>query len=93
MFSKKKRNTGSRENNGKERKIPSLALGIGEFHELFLDQLLLNTSNLSVAGFWRGVQTFIQCCREKIQQSPLEYSVLFPLRQLRMDLMTFQTIH
>ena len=34
-FSKKKRNTGSRENNGTESKMPSLALGIGEFHKRY----------------------------------------------------------
>ena len=34
-FSKKKRNTGSRKFNGKEGKIPSPALGIGEFHESY----------------------------------------------------------
>ena len=34
-FSEKKCNTGSRENNGTESKMPSLALGIGEFHKRY----------------------------------------------------------
>ena len=34
-FSKKKRNIGSRENNGTDSKMPSLALGIGEFHKRY----------------------------------------------------------
>ena len=37
--------------------------------------------------------TFIQCYQEKIQQSPLQYSALFALRQSHMELMTFQTIN
>ena len=31
--------------------------------------------------------------RDRIQQSPFQYSVCFALRQLRVDLMTFQTIN
>ena len=37
-------------------------------------------------------RSFIQCCQERIQQSPLQHSEFFALRQLRVDLMTFQTI-
>ena len=42
--------------------------------------------------FFKSQQTFIQCCQERIQQSPLQFSALFDLRLLWVDLMTFQTI-
>ena len=57
---------------------------------LFLDQL--NAWNWSEIGLRRGPQTFIQCCQEKIQQSPLQYSALFALGQSRMDLKISRTI-
>ena len=40
----------------------------------------------SKVGFRRGPQTFIQCCRERIQQSPLEFSAFFALRTWFVDL-------
>ena len=49
----------------------------------------LNESELC---FRRGPQTFIQRFQESIQQSSLQYSALFALRQSRVVLMTFQTI-
>ena len=58
--------------------------------KLFLDQL--NAWNWSENGLRIGPQTFIQCCQEKIQQSPLQYSVLFALGQSHMDLMMSRTI-
>ena len=41
-------------------------------------------------GFRRGPQTFIHLCQERIQQSPLQSSALFALRQSRVDLMFFK---
>ena len=40
----------------------------------------------SKVGFRRGSQTFIRCCRERIQQSPLEFSAIFALRTWFVDL-------
>ena len=42
--------------------------------------------------FLKSEQTFIQCCQEGIQQSSLQFSALFALRPLWVDLMTFQMI-
>ena len=42
--------------------------------------------------FLKSEQTFIQCCQERIQQSSLQFSALFALRPLWVDLMTFQMI-
>ena len=51
-----------------------------------------NALNESEVCFRRGLQTFIQRFQESIQQSSLQYSALFALRQLRVVLMTFRTI-
>lgn len=68
----------------------SLVLGIREFRQsYFLTNLKLE---LIKNWFSKSQQTFIQCCQEGIQQSPLQFSVLFALRRLQEDLMTFQTI-
>ena len=37
--------------------------------------------NWSKVGFLRGPQTFIRCCQERIQQSPLQYSAFFALKR------------
>ena len=66
----------------------SLALGICEFHQSFTNLIL----ELIKSWFLKSQQTFIQCCQERIHQSPLQFSALFALRLLWVDLMTFQTI-
>ena len=43
--------------------------------KLFLDQLI--AWNKSEVGFQTGPQVFVECCQERIQQSPLKYSALF----------------
>ena len=80
------------ENNESERETPSLAFGLGCVN--FTKLIFRPTELLKLMRSWfqRGLQTFIQYCQDKIQQSPLQYSAMFALTQLRMDLMTFQTI-
>ena len=41
---------------------------------------LIKRLNWSKVGFRRGPQTFIRCCQERIQQSPLQYSAFFALK-------------
>ena len=68
----------------RQRETPSLALRIYEIHHSYFQT--------NQTGSWFPESSFIQCCQERIQQSPLQYSEFFALRQLRVDLMTFQTI-
>ena len=60
--------------------------------KLFLDQF--NPWINRKFFFRRGPQTFIQSCRERIEQSSLKYrySAFFVLRQSRVHLITFQAI-
>ena len=53
--------------------------------KMFSSSFVKDCRNQLEFGFRRGPQPFIESCKERIQQSPLQYFALFALKQSRAE--------